>query len=437
MFNWPQIYAVIKSKLLNYYTKAEVDSAISTYVNQNVIWKKSVPTFSQIFNIYQNPQEGWTVSCDDTNAVYRYDMATSTWIEIDAAAIPYASQTYAGKIRIGTPGEVTAGTNALVAVTPATLKALLDTKEGSLPVGNATQVIAGDKTLKDPNTLVNHERVNGLLGGEYDKHFHLTENEHGAVAQAAAPSAANPFVTVNDIGDGRVIAISAPAYFTLSAGQSVLVVPPHTVGTILLFVDGVLLKPGLDFSDDGTNISFGTSFKFDKTVTVLQMVSGDQFRWKSPVNTYSQLPQSLNMIGDVRLVIDVNKLYTWKGTVWEATGGAGGDNMPILVNVQFNVNVPPMSSVMTNFVTSFGHWEIKSLAVNSDNPSSFFDVNIYDAAHGGFKVYSAADNQGSMYDLLILPYADEDGTSSVHVEIINKISTAVNFTVRMKGTSLA
>lgn len=64
-----------------YYTKTEVDSKFVEF-SQNMFWKESVSTFDEIAVKYPNPQEGWTVSTNDTNIIYRYDDETKQWIDI-------------------------------------------------------------------------------------------------------------------------------------------------------------------------------------------------------------------------------------------------------------------------------------------------------------------------------------------------------------------
>lgn len=39
--------------------------------------------------------------------------------------------------------------------------------------------------------------------------------------------------------------------------------------------------------------------------------SEEAFNWKSPVMTFNDLPMSGNDNGDVRIVIDINVVYTW------------------------------------------------------------------------------------------------------------------------------
>src|SRR6185295_19456865 len=51
---------------------------------------------------------------------------------------------------------------------------------------------------------------------------------------------------------------------------------------------------------------------------------GGAISWKSSVNTVGELPATGNVRGDVRAVVDVNKLYLWNGTSWTDTSGGGG-----------------------------------------------------------------------------------------------------------------
>lgn len=45
-------------------------------------WKHSVPTFSDLATTYPNAEEGWTVSVEDTNEIFRYDEESTSWISI-------------------------------------------------------------------------------------------------------------------------------------------------------------------------------------------------------------------------------------------------------------------------------------------------------------------------------------------------------------------
>lgn len=82
-----QTYPTLKARLDAIDTNAD---NIQNNINQVVSglqWKASVPTFNAIANTYPNPQEGWTVSTDDTNIVYRYDEVTATWQPISSNSI--------------------------------------------------------------------------------------------------------------------------------------------------------------------------------------------------------------------------------------------------------------------------------------------------------------------------------------------------------------
>lgn len=58
-------------------------------------WKPSVPTFGDIAATYPNPKEGWTVSVDDTNEIFRYDETLGQWISI-MTSFSTATQTAPG-----------------------------------------------------------------------------------------------------------------------------------------------------------------------------------------------------------------------------------------------------------------------------------------------------------------------------------------------------
>lgn len=65
-------------------------------ITNSQTWKASVPTFANIATTYPSPKEGWTVSVDDTNTIYRYDAATSNWVDILKNNNSLASATSAG-----------------------------------------------------------------------------------------------------------------------------------------------------------------------------------------------------------------------------------------------------------------------------------------------------------------------------------------------------
>ena len=49
--------------------------------------------------------------------------------------------------------------------------------------------------------------------------------------------------------------------------------------------------------------------------------------WKDPINTFAQLPSSLNSDGDIRLVLDTSTLYRWDGSkeIWTKISGSAGN----------------------------------------------------------------------------------------------------------------
>lgn len=50
----------------------DVNNKFSDYTN-NLDWKESVNTYSDILTTYPNPIEGWTVNVKDTNYMYQYN----------------------------------------------------------------------------------------------------------------------------------------------------------------------------------------------------------------------------------------------------------------------------------------------------------------------------------------------------------------------------
>ncbi len=75
------------------YTRNEVDNKFSALENA-IDWKESVGTFTDIAEVYPNPQDGWTVNVKDTDYTYRY--SGSAWVVISANAIPKATQSVDG-----------------------------------------------------------------------------------------------------------------------------------------------------------------------------------------------------------------------------------------------------------------------------------------------------------------------------------------------------
>lgn len=128
MINIAKIISVVKSLLVNYYTKNQIDSLVIS----GVYWKAPVDTYADLTTTYPTPEEGWTVSVSDTNEVYRYNAVAPDvgWLRIDSGAL--ATTEVAGRIEIATSAEVTAGTDSTRAVVPSTLKTELDKKEDDL-----------------------------------------------------------------------------------------------------------------------------------------------------------------------------------------------------------------------------------------------------------------------------------------------------------------
>lgn len=65
--------------------KIPSEKAVATAIEgitTDMDWKPAVATYADIATTYPNPEEGWTVSCSDTNQIYRYDDTTTSWVNI-------------------------------------------------------------------------------------------------------------------------------------------------------------------------------------------------------------------------------------------------------------------------------------------------------------------------------------------------------------------
>ena len=91
----------------DYYTKNETDSKIAAVTN-GLEWKASVADIKALKAIAK-PQEGWTVSVDDTNSIYRFDAANKATAD-SATEIISDDKTAGAWIQLGTSVYSTATT---------------------------------------------------------------------------------------------------------------------------------------------------------------------------------------------------------------------------------------------------------------------------------------------------------------------------------------
>lgn len=78
---------------VNAYSKTEIDNKFAAFENQ-IDWKESVPTFSDIAKTYPSPKNGWTVNVIDDNITYRFN--GKEWIATSTNAIPKATSSVDG-----------------------------------------------------------------------------------------------------------------------------------------------------------------------------------------------------------------------------------------------------------------------------------------------------------------------------------------------------
>ena len=79
---------VDKQTWSNTYTKQEIDNKFSM-LEFNNDWKEAVQTYDDLFIVYPDPYEGWTVNVLDVGITYRFN--GEEWVGISANVIPLAT----------------------------------------------------------------------------------------------------------------------------------------------------------------------------------------------------------------------------------------------------------------------------------------------------------------------------------------------------------
>jgi type II secretory pathway pseudopilin PulG len=73
--------------------------------------------------------------------------------------------------------------------------------------------------------------------------------------------------------------------------------------------------------------------------------------WKDPVTTFTALPTSLNNRGDVRMVTDINRAFTWNGSIW----------VGLALDQYGNITIPGTATINT---ANIGNANIDSASIN-------------------------------------------------------------------------
>lgn len=140
------------------YTKNEVDNKLSA-LETKIDWKEAVDTFDDIATTYPDPEEGWTVSVNDTDTVYRFN--GTSWIGISANTIPLATSSVDGKMSASDKKKldgIASGANKYVLPTASssTLGGVKTTSNITSTSGlTACPIISGVPYYKDTNTTYN------------------------------------------------------------------------------------------------------------------------------------------------------------------------------------------------------------------------------------------------------------------------------------------
>lgn len=140
------------------YTKNEVDNKLSA-LETKIDWKEAVDTFDDIESTYPDAEEGWTVSVNDTDTVYRFN--GTSWIGISANTIPLATSSVDGKMSKADKAKldgIASGANKYVLPTASssTLGGVKTTSNVTSTSGlTACPIISGVPYYKDTNTTYN------------------------------------------------------------------------------------------------------------------------------------------------------------------------------------------------------------------------------------------------------------------------------------------
>lgn len=254
-----QTYPTLKARLDAIDTNADI---IQNNINQAIAglqWKASVPTFNDIAVRYPNPQEGWTVSTDDTNIVYRFDAVTNQWLPISSNAIGDVTPNGPSGLMTGADKAKLDGLNDANYV-----KKTGDTINGQLTVtGGITGNLAGNSTtatrLQTPRTI----QLTGEVTGQavFD----------GSQNIAINTTIANPYnARLNTLR--RTVEVQAEAQ-TINIG----IAGYNTNNDVLnVYLSGVRLTPVTEYTSTQANVTLvgGERFVVGDVVTfeVIQTV---------------------------------------------------------------------------------------------------------------------------------------------------------------------
>lgn len=102
----------------------------------------------------------------------------------------------------------------------------------------------------------------------------------------------------------------------------------------------------------------------------IQNVPGFSSNWKTPVQNVDDLPELSNSVGDLRIVLDENAIYEWKGDHWEYVGDwdvakasiwkdpvSTYDQLPITNNSDGDVRLVLSTNKIYRWNSDFNSWD--------------------------------------------------------------------------------
>jgi hypothetical protein len=248
----------------------------------------------------------------------------------------------------------------------------------------------------------------------------------------------------------------------------------YPVGTHMLkvYIDGAKAEPGLneDFIETSVNeVTFNYMIEAseeDPVELVFEIPTTSQLKDKITNENYeytdgklTKLIRDNGTIETEQYIYDGNKvtkkvttptgsyetiyIYNEDGTLSKVIGdrksylGEKEFMIPMYIKIRKEYNLSPQEILKEDiYIGNFNQFEIKSIALYSDDEDSFFNINIYDKKEKGFPVYQSGDVSKKIYDILPIIYCDEDNTKKLHIEIQNLFNKNVSLKLRIDGTEI-
>jgi hypothetical protein len=344
------------------YTKTETDSAVSQAISNAVVWKPSVANFAAISIMYPTPAEGWTTSCTDTNAVYRYDAGSTTWIQTDAGAVPAASATVAGKVQLT---DSTASTSVTTAATPSSVKSAYDLASSKQPL-----LVSG----------TNIKTINGIaIPGSGDI---VIASGTGVTVSGTLTLYVTQSTTlaVTNYDSATVYAVTATAGTATITGDTITYTAGATAGSVTLAITAGAATRDLIITVNAVGISTPTNVSPANSATGQidsVMLSASAFAWVGISTTHLNSDWQVATDSGFTAIVASSSADVTNKTSWTATG------LSVNTTYYWRVRYRGATTAVSAYSAAFSFQTAASfnsyIATPSATPAAFGD-----AFEGGF-----------------------------------------------------